>query len=251
VSCGKRWSDISGGSTLVTERAAGRPVRALATVSRHDPIVFFSLADSGIVRLEDFVGKKVFVSLRVLPRLKAMLATANISLDKINVVSTGDYTALYTGAVDVASGSITSTVLAARQAGHQLNIIYPDDYGVHFYSSTIFASDDYIAANPDSVTRFLRATLDGWAAAVEQPQTVGPMVVQYNPKADAAFESASMAASIPYVNTGEDHIGWMKADVWAGMLQIMQADGEISKPLDITDVYTMQFLQQIYGENKS
>ncbi|MBA3872004.1 MAG: hypothetical protein H0X30_22895, partial [Anaerolineae bacterium] len=77
------------------------------------------------------------------------------------------------------------------------------------------------------------------------------MVAHYNPDANVAFESASMLASVPYVNTGEDHIGWMKSDIWAGMLQTMRADGEVTTPLNISDVYTMQFLQQIYGENHS
>jgi NitT/TauT family transport system substrate-binding protein len=242
---------VMGASALVTERAASKPVRAVATVFRRDPIVFFSLADSGIVRLQDFAGKKVFASPRVLPRLKAMLATANMSLDQMTIVSAGDFTALYTGDVDVASGGITSSVLAARKAGHEVNLIYPDDYGVHFYSTIVFTSDDYIAAHPDIVTKFLRATLDGWAYALESPQSIGAMVAKYNPKADSTLESASMVASIPYLNTGEDHIGWMKGDVWAGMLNTMRTDGEITTSIDIKDVYTMRFLQEIYGEDKS
>jgi NitT/TauT family transport system substrate-binding protein len=242
---------VMGASALISARAAGKPIHALAVIYRRDPVVFFSLANSGITHLQDFIGKKVFVSLQILPRLKAMLATAKINLDSINIVSTGDFTALYTGDVDVASGTITSTVLAARQAGHPVNIIYPDDYGVHFYSSTIYASDAYINSNPDLVTRFLRATMDGWASAIEDPQAIGAMVTHYNPKADTAFESASMVASIPYVNTGEDHIGWMDGDVWAGMLQTMQAEEEVTKPVTISDVYTVQFLKQIYGDNKS
>ena len=60
-----------------------------------------------------------------------------------------------------------------------------------------------------------------------------------------------MVASVPYVNTGEDHIGWMKGNIWDGMLQTMRADGEVTTPLKVSDVYTMQFLQQIYGEKHS
>src|SRR6185295_20136092 len=193
---------------------------------------------------------KVFVSPRVLPRLKAMLATAKMSLDQMTIVSTGDFTALYTGDVDVASGGITSSVLAARKVGHEVNLIYPDDYGVHFYSTTIFTSDDYIAAHPDIVTKFLRATLNGWAYALESPQSIGAMVAKYKPEADTALESASMVVSIPYLNTGEDHIGWMKGNVWAGMLNTMRADGEISTSIEIKDVSTMQFLKEIYGEDQ-
>jgi NitT/TauT family transport system substrate-binding protein len=101
------------------------------------------------------------------------------------------------------------------------------------------------------VTKFLRATFQGWADAVENPQAIGSMVTMYNSKADAAFESASMVASLPYINTGEDHIGWMKPDTWAGMLQTMQAEGEVKTTVDINNVYTMEFIQKIYGESQS
>ncbi len=241
---------IMGASTLIAERANGRPIRALATILRRDPVVFFSLASSDIVRLQDFVGKKVLVSSRLRPRLNAMLAKTGISPSEITLVSTGDFTQLYTGEIDVASGLITSTVLAAQKAGHPVNIIFPDNYGVHFYSTTIYATDDYIASSPELVTKFLRATLKGWTFAVENPQSIGSLVTIYNPKADATFETASMSAAIPYVNTGIDHIGWMKPDDWANMLQTMRAEGEVTTSLDIKDVYTMEFIQKIYGETQ-
>lgn len=242
---------IMGASALISERAAGKPVRALATIFRRDPIVFFSLADSGIIRLQDFIDKNVLVTPRLQPRLNAMLAKAEISLSDINIISTGNVSDLYTGKIDVASGLITSSVLSAQRSGYPVNIIYPDDYGVHFYSTVIFATEDYIAANPELVEQFLQATFKGWSDAVEDPQSVGAIVKVYNPAADAEFESASMAASLPYIHTGEDYIGWMKPEVWAGMLKTMREQGEVTSPLDIEDVYTMEFIQQIYGENNS
>ncbi len=242
---------VMGASTLIAQRAAGKPVRALAIILRRDPVVFFSLANSGIVRLQDFIGKKVLASRNLQSRLYAMLAKAGIDRSQITLIDTGSFVDLYTGKIDVASGLITSSVLATQRAGHPVNIIFPDDYGVHFYSTTIDATDDYIAAHPDVVTKFLRATFKGWMYVVENPQSVGQMVLHYNPKADAELESASMVASLPYVNTGEDHIGWMKAEIWDGMLQTMRSEGEIMTSLDIKDVYTMAFLQRIYGEGQS
>jgi NitT/TauT family transport system substrate-binding protein len=241
---------IMGASSIISARAAGKPIRALATILRRDPVVFFSLASSGIVRLQDFVDKKVLVSPILQSRLYGMLTKADINRNEITLVSTGNFVDLYTGKIDVASGLITSSVLMAKQSGYSVNIINPDDYGVHFYSSTIYATDDYIASNPEIVAKFLRATFKGWSYAVADPQAVGMMVAHYDPKADVAFEAASMAASVPYINTGEDHIGWMNPDVWAGMLKTMHEEGQAITVLDITEVYTLKFLQQIYGENK-
>jgi NitT/TauT family transport system substrate-binding protein len=237
-----------GASTLIQERAEGQPIMAIATILRRDPVVFFSLAESGIVRLEDFVGKRVQVSARLRPRLHGMLGHAGIDSNDVIEVDTGDFTALYSGEIDVASGLVTTSVHAAEQAGYEVNRIYPDDYGVHFYSITVFTSDDLIASDPELVTRFLRATLEGWQYALENPQEIGAIVRDYNPNADADVETASMIAYLPYINTGEDEIGWMKTEIWEGMAAIMREQGELSAPLDVTDVYTTQFIEEIYGE---
>jgi NitT/TauT family transport system substrate-binding protein len=139
-------------------------------------------------------------------------------------------------------------VITIQKAGYSINLIYPDDYGVHFFADTIFATDDFINANPDLVLRFLRASLKGWTYAVENPGKVGQMVVKYESKADAALENDKMVASLPLINTGEDHIGWMKPEIWAGMEQTLREQGVLTMPLDVTQVYTLQFLEEIYGK---
>jgi NitT/TauT family transport system substrate-binding protein len=94
--------------------------------------------------------------------------------------------------------------------------------------------------------RFLRAALKGWIYAIENPTEVGQMVLKYNPNANVELENAKMATSLPLINTGEDHIGWMKPDDWTNMEQTIINEGALSSRLDVTQVYTMQFLEQIY-----
>jgi NitT/TauT family transport system substrate-binding protein len=170
-----------------------------------------------------------------------------IQPDQYTVVeSPPDLASFYSGQVQVRSVYLNNEVLTARASGHKLNIIYPDDYGIHNYGDTLVATDDLIAKNPDLVRRFLRATLKGWTYAVENSAAMGQMVLKYNSTADAALENDKMTASIPLVNTGEDHIGWMKPDVWAGMEKTLREQGVLTKTVTITDVYTMQFLNEIY-----
>lgn len=246
VTSGDAQFGLMGASAVISARADGEPVRALATLLRRDPVVFFSLKESGITHLQDFVGKRVFVTPRLRSRLHAMLRYAGIDPQSVTEVTGGDATALYTGDVDVASGVITSTALSAQQAGYDLNLIYPDDYGVHFYSITLFAADDTINTNPDLVLRFVRATLDGYTDAVGDVQAVGEWVKAYKPNANADFETASMIAMLPYINTGEDHIGWMNPEAWESMAETMRAQGELTVPLDVADVYTLRFIEAIY-----
>ena len=127
-----------------------------------------------------------------------------------------------------------------------MNLIHPDDYGIHFYSDTLYTTENMIATNPDLVLRFLRATLKGWTFAVENPDKIALMVAAYNPNADFAHETSQMTASLPLINTGEDHIGWMKPETWAGMAQTLREQGVLTAPLDMSQVYALQFLEEIY-----
>lgn len=238
-----------GSDELILARAAGKPLRAIATTYRRSPVVFFALASSGITRPQDFAGKKIRVAPGLSPTLHAMTARVGVFPDRYTEVITPSDVALFaSGQPPVWGGYLNAIVAEAEYAGHTLNIIYPDDYGVHFYADSIFARDDFIAANPDLVRRFLRATLKGWQYAVEHPTAVGALVCKYKPDADAALEIAKMTSSLPLVNTGEDHIGWMKPEVWAGMEKTLREQRVLTKPLDVTQVYTVQFLKEIYGK---
>lgn len=157
-----------------------------------------------------------------------------------------DISLFASGEVPVWGGFVNVFALEVRQAGHKINLIFPDDYGIHFYGDVLITSDELIAQNPDLVERFMRAALKGWTYAVEHPTEVGAMVVKYKPNLDPALEIAKMEASLPLVNTGQDYIGWMKPEVWAGMEQTLRAQGVLTRPLRIDDVYTLQFLEQIY-----
>jgi NitT/TauT family transport system substrate-binding protein len=247
VAEGKAQFGVTSGEQLLLARGEGKPVQAIATIYRRSPRVYIALAESGITRPQDFVGKTISVGQSGRALLDAMMRRLNISPDQYTVVTSAlDLAEFYSGKVQVRSVFMNNEVLTSRQAGYKLNIIYPDDYGIHFYSDTLFTTDDLIADNPDLVLRFVRATLKGWTWAVENPTQVGPLVAKYNPAADVPLETDKMTASLPLVNTGEDYVGWMKPEIWAGMEQTLREQGVLAEPLDVTQMYTMQFLEEIY-----
>jgi NitT/TauT family transport system substrate-binding protein len=234
---------------LILARAEGKPLRSIAVIYRRSPIVFFALADTGVTRPQDFVGKKIRSALTVDLTLQAMMTRVSISPDQYEIeYLPSDISLFASGEVPVWSGFINVFVLEVQQAGYKLNIIYPDDYGIHFYGDVLITTDDLISKNPDLVQRFTRAALKGWTYAVENPTSIGAYVQKYNPEADPALENDKMTASIPLVNTGEDFIGWMKPEVWAGMEQTLREQGVLKNKLDVAQVYTMQFVNEIYGK---
>ncbi len=249
VSDGKAQFGVATADQLIVARAAGQPLTAVATIYRRSPTVFIALAESGITRPQDFAGKKIRAPQPTVPTLHAMTARVGVTPDQYTEVNLASDVALFaSGEAPVWGVYVNALALTVQQAGYKINLIYPDDYGVHFYGDALFARADFIAANPDLVRRFLRASLKGWTYAVEKPSAVGPLIAKYDPQADAALENAKMTASIPLVDTGEDTIGWMKPEVWAGMEKTLREQGVLTKPVDVTQVYTMQFVKEVYGK---
>jgi NitT/TauT family transport system substrate-binding protein len=238
---------VGGADELILARSEGKPLQAISTVYRRSPVVFISLAEKNITRPQDFVGKTIRVSSNIAPTLNAMMAQIGITPSQYTTVElASDIENFASGNVPVWGVFINSIVVAIQKEGYEINIVYPDDYGVHFYADTIFTTDDLIKNDPDLVTRFLRATLKGWTYAVENSTEIPAFVQKYNPQADPAIEEARMITNLPLVNTGEDFIGWMKPDIWAGMEQTLRTQGVLTKPVDVTQVYTLTFLEEIY-----
>jgi NitT/TauT family transport system substrate-binding protein len=248
VLAGTAQFGITNPDSLLMARAQGTPVRAIASIMRRNPTVYMALTSSGIAQPKDFIGKKVQIGTAGLLRLKMLMNRVGVRPDQYTVVDmTPDLTPLYSGQVDVRAVNLTNEVIAAKTAGYPINIIYPDDYGIHSYGDILFTTDTIMTANPAVVTRFLRATLKGWTYVVENPETAAKLVSKYNPKADPDLETAEMLASLPLVNTGEDHLGWMKPEMWAGMERTLREQQVLTQSVDVTQVYTQQFLQEIYG----
>jgi NitT/TauT family transport system substrate-binding protein len=232
---------------LILARADGKPVRSIAVIYRRSPIVFISYTDLGITRPQQFVGKKIRSAITLDQTLRAVMTRLEIPPDQYEVIHLPGEVALFASReIPVWAGFINVLVVDVQRADHDINIIYPDDYGIHFYGDVMITTDHLIEENPELVRRFTRATLKGWTYAVENPAAIGAIVKKYKADADEELEIARMTASLPLVNTGEDFIGWIKPEVWEHMANILHDQGTLGKPVDISQVYTLQFLQEIY-----
>ncbi|MEE9401785.1 MAG: ABC transporter substrate-binding protein [Desulfobacteria bacterium] len=238
---------VTGADRIIVGRAQGNPLRAVAVIYRRSPSVYVAAADSGISRPEDFVGQNILAAINAHPVLHAMMSRVGVERDQYTVVTVPYDPDLFTsGETSVWAVYLTGSIRILQNAGYELNIIYPQDYGIHFYADTIFASDDFLGENPELVARFLRATLRGWQWAIENPEEAGALPVTYNPELDLEEQIAQMEASVPLIHTGQDHIGWMRAEVWEGMHDTLLEQGMIDGPIALDEIYTLQFLEEIY-----
>lgn len=162
-----------GDSGLVSQYAQGESITMLAAIFQHNPLVFFSRQDSGIVSPYEMIGKRVMsdiVSTNEAP-LRAMLASANVTeKDYTLVQQINDYGLLTRRKVDVISGYVTDQPFYFRENGVKVNIINPQNYGVDFYGDILFTSQRELHDHPGRVERFKRASLKGWRYALDHPE---------------------------------------------------------------------------------
>lgn len=233
---------------LILARSAGDPLRSVAAIYRRSPVAFIALASTGITRPQDFVGKKIRSTKTLDLTLRAMTARVGVTRDQYETAYLPSDVAMFgTGEVPVWGAFVNVFGIDIQRAGYRVNYIYPDDYSIHFYGDVLITTDDMIATKPDLVLRFTRATLKGWTYAVENPTASGAMAAKQNPMSVTDLEAARVAASVPLVNTGEDVIGWMKPAIWEGMERTLREQGVLTAPLDVTQAYTVRFLEEIYA----
>jgi NitT/TauT family transport system substrate-binding protein len=235
---------------ILAARSRDEAVKAVAVIYRLNPMVFISMADSGIETPQDFAGHTIAIlGSGAEPQYVALMKKLDLDMEQVKLVPYSyDNAAFYSGQVDLTVGYTNGSLIRIRQAGCDVNTIWPGDYGVHLYADTLFTTDQLVAGNPDLVTHFLRASLRGWKEAVENPGMAVQATMKYAREADVSLQTEMMKASVPLVHTGEDQIGWMKNDVWQGMEDMLFEQGVLDRAVDVKQVYSMEFLHRIYGD---
>jgi NitT/TauT family transport system substrate-binding protein len=240
---------LVGGDFLLEARADGERVAGIAVVVHTSPYVYASMKDSGIQHPEDLVGKRVMLASQGEIQHQALLQRLDIDPEAIHIVPYEyDTDPLTSGRVDALLTYRTGPLgLQLDEMGYDVNLMWVDDYGIHFYADTIVATERLIEQAPDLVERFLRATLRGWRYAIENKEDVPALVARYDATVDRGLQASMMGALSPLIHTGRVELGWMDESVWQQMHTMLLEGGVIAEPIDMDKAYTMQFLNNIYG----
>ena len=67
---------------------------------------------------------------------------------------------------------------------------------MELYGNAIIVNTDFAAANPDVVTSFLGAVVQGWNAAIADPEAGAAAVIERNPAGDPALEARRLQLAI-------------------------------------------------------
>jgi ABC-type nitrate/sulfonate/bicarbonate transport system substrate-binding protein len=206
------------GLSLVHAQGREVPVTAIANINKHGPGTLIARADSGIVTPADLRGRRVVVkneTWEVL--LTQVLAQAGLSMADIEAVPGGfDMTPFLEGEVEVWAGFINDEPVRARQMGLELVTLPLYEYGMRTVALTVYTGRTALTDDPDRSRRFLRASLRGWAWALQNPtKAVDAMLVLYpDMAAERDYYLASFNATIPLVHPPGTRLGALDCESW-------------------------------------
>lgn len=252
VNTGKAQFGIGSGDSLISAKVGGQNLMAVAAIFKDNPTAITSLKSDNILKPEDLIGKTIGTySLDVndyfdLP-FRAFMTNTGLEKDSMNYALIEDFQGaneIKSGKMDAMSGMFaTDQLVMTSEAGDEINLMYYKDYGVDMYINTIFVTQEFAQNNPDLVTRFIRATLKGYAYAVQHTDEVASFALKYDDTLDLGYQQQVMAAQIPFIDTGDGPIGSMDVAVWQYTQQTLVDEGVISAPVNIDEIFTNQFVE--------
>lgn len=218
-------------------RSAGVPLVALAAIFQNSPSILISLADSGISELSDLKNKRAMLSGGYMnAELMSMLQSVGIDSNEIQLVpSDTDIDVLIEGKTDAYNGYTTNEPYFLGKRGIPFIAFLPRDYGVDFYGDILITTEDTIKSDPELVSNFRAATLEGWDYAVRNPEELVSLILEkYNSQEksrDHLLFEAQEAIKLILPNVVP--IGYMNEERWQRIEAIFREQGILTQSVDL------------------
>jgi NitT/TauT family transport system substrate-binding protein len=241
--------------SVVLARAQGIEAKAVAMVYARAPFVLWTRADANIKKPKDLEGKSIGspagASVRVL--FPAFAKLTGVDGEKINWVTvdvTGLYPLLFSGKVnaivDFELGWPTISKKAA-EAGVKLEPFRFADYGFEMYSNAILATDAMIKDKPDLVRRFVKASLEGYKEAFNNPEAAGAILAKSFPQLDpgsAAEEVVIVRSLAASPEAKAQGLGYISPEKMTRTRDIVAETYNVQKVIPVENLYTNRFLSK-------
>jgi NitT/TauT family transport system substrate-binding protein len=242
---------IASGDEVITARSQGLPLVYVMTQYQRYPGVIFALADKGIQKPADLVGKTVGLPLygASLVALKALLYASHVPESSVKMVDIG-YTqavAVSEGKVDAAVGYAVNEPVQLRAAGKSVTVLNVADY-IDLVSVGLVSNEATTGSHPDLVKALVRGTMRGLQDTIDNPDAAMDTTIKYVPEAGGANRAVQLQVlkeaiklMQPDVSKGQ-RLGVSSPAAWQQSQDFLLAVGLIPKATLVDSMVTNAFL---------
>ncbi|MCK9919406.1 ABC transporter substrate-binding protein [Microbacteriaceae bacterium K1510] len=244
--------DMGMGSSFTTLNLVNRgiPARTVAAYFQKDPQTLVAHAGQGVKTLEDLKGRPVMIGQFSRNEFWQFLkARFGFTDDQLRPYSYSPAPFLADPKA-VQQGYVTEdAALLGKALPEPPVVLLLADYGYDNYATTIFATDKYIDAHPQTVQAFVDATRKGYEECMTGDYTPAMKAIL---ALDATggeelfnFKIGEMRKRglVDGGDAGKHGVGAMTDERWASFFQVMSEAGVYSKTLDYKAAYTLRFVK--------
>lgn len=248
VGAGQADFGISYQTDVLQARAEGIPVVSIAALVQHPLNSVMTLKDSGITSPKQLEGKKLGTP--GLPSndayLAAMMRQAGADPGRVEKVDVGFdlVPALISKKVDAIIGAywVHENILAELQ-GYPVNVMKVEDFGVpDYYELVLVANERMIREHPETIRRFLRATVRGYEDVQKDLNMGLGLLLERAPDTDRRLEERGIQLLSPLWTDGAAAFGWQDPERWRSYGDWLVENGLLPRQSDWDAAYTNEFL---------
>jgi NitT/TauT family transport system substrate-binding protein len=164
--------------------------------------------------------------------LDPLLAKGGLTRDDItyvNVARGAEVQMLAAGQVDALFGYHYGQALTLDMRGFPTSVMPLKDYGVQFYGSVIYTSEQLLKSNPDLVKRFVRATLKSLIWTADHKEAAVAEVIKVSPDRDLKLETKKLEIIYGLYNSPDyaTRFGMMNDAKWASSIKYLADSGDL------------------------
>lgn len=249
ISAGQEDLIFAGGDEILQANSKNIPLTYVAEVYTAYPVALIVPANSPIHTAADLRGHSIGV-----PglygtsyiALKAMLKDAGLSPADVNIQSIG-YTqpaALLGHKVDSVIDYVNDGVTLFQAHNFPVRALALQQ---PIISNGIAVRNNVLASRPSDVRAFIKATFAGVEYTIAHPNAAvtlsNAFVPGQNDPTAAANALATLQATIPFWRRSDGKpLGYNDPALWQQMYSFLQTQGQLSKPVDVTKVFSNSYL---------
>jgi NitT/TauT family transport system substrate-binding protein len=245
VSTGKAEFGLGSSDQILEWDSNGLPLIAVGATMQHDPQAIMVHANSPVHDFKD-LDERTIATQTGATWLKYVVARYH--LKNVRQIPTTLSIASFLADPDhVQQIFVTSEPFFARQAGADVRTFLISSSGYDPYRVQ-FTTRDFAAQHPDMVAKFVRASIRGWNAYLQNPEPTDKYLLTLNPALNPAQEAYTAKALRDggFVTGGDAsgaQTGRMTADRWQTSYDQLKSLGILHASIDPAQSYSLKFAQ--------
>jgi NitT/TauT family transport system substrate-binding protein len=145
----------------------------------------------------------------------------------------------------------TSEPFQAQKNNIPVNFFLLHKYGYPTYGSTVITTTPFISKSPDMMARFVKSSMEGWKAYLENPGPANLLIKADNPKMtdDQLAYSLSQLKATGAVTSGDAAkmgVGVMTDDRWKVTRDFMVRQSLLKDGTDWKSAYTLDYVKNLH-----